>query len=663
MAKTYWTIENVGVADGDEAAIADWGIDDVEASFTSQGEDEATISANGRRMDAAYLFPYKSTVIIRKDRVLDNEGAFSGGSAWFTGIVAHPHVGASGRREFQQCSIIGPWWYLDEMVFQQSYKEFVSLIDGEPTFTIKNKARIFLNLALGEYGQVTPEKLTSGEQLAEALQWALKPFTDYATAPPFQIGTIGLDVDPPVDEVKNITCAEAVRKMLRWSPDAAAWFDHSTSPPTFHVKRRADLAVFNLDIGVQPPVSMSVTPRFDLQRPAVRIQYERTNSDGGQTWEQVIEDVYPDPPPTGALNQFTGLPFVIDLRGYTRVAPSVVTIGVETVNATATAWWLTKHPDLQDAIDRGVIKPGGVTIDSTSIRYLGEDNTVLPSLPYANQLISGQPADWVPASFQRITITGSADISKADDSVIKKKTLSLQCTVTNATSGTYSAGGSIDQGDPVPVNLARDFYDAVSFVPYEGKLSFLTEQFTGLPALGNKLNILGTDNVDWPAMNTIVQRVTQNVGRRTTLVEFGTPPHLDLGDMVSLLRVTRNRDPQNPYSMRVGGGGGSSTSGLSAQTARQNSTNAAGRYETFVVQKNELVGGAEVMKGKIVHNPDSFETLWYQGISPKVRVRTTDIPPASGQAQFREFHFFDSTDNCKHYKCWILMTIPEEVVA
>lgn len=72
-------------------------------------------------------------------------------------------------------------------------------------------------------------------QIIEALNWALKPFATSGQFP-FQIGTVSPNVDCPIDEVRDITCAEVIHKMLRWTPDAVTWFDYSTSPPTFNCK-------------------------------------------------------------------------------------------------------------------------------------------------------------------------------------------------------------------------------------------------------------------------------------------------------------------------------------------------------------------------------------------------------------------------------------------
>jgi hypothetical protein len=53
----------------------------------------------------------------------------------------------------------------------------------------------------------------------------------------------------PLDTVNDITCAEAMRKMLRWigavgSP--VVWFDYTATPPALHVATRDILSSVNL---------------------------------------------------------------------------------------------------------------------------------------------------------------------------------------------------------------------------------------------------------------------------------------------------------------------------------------------------------------------------------------------------------------------------------
>ncbi|HEY9173704.1 MAG TPA: hypothetical protein VI136_15570 [Verrucomicrobiae bacterium] len=209
-----WTLESGGV----ERTLADWGLDQVSAVFVSQAEDVCELLARGRAYDATELFPYKSTVIIRRDRARSG-GAFTGGSSYFQGIVARPTLSGSGRAESQAAKLIGPWWYLEERGYEQEFKQvfaWVGVPGGEASTVTKRGSRILLNQTV-DLGAHPDGKLSTGEQLVDILAWAVKPFTDASQTPPFQFSAAEikaeLSVDVPVDEVLNITCAEAVRKM------------------------------------------------------------------------------------------------------------------------------------------------------------------------------------------------------------------------------------------------------------------------------------------------------------------------------------------------------------------------------------------------------------------------------------------------------------------
>lgn len=244
-----WTIAFNGV----EKLLADWGLVGVTRRLVSQGQDELSFKADGSPADGTILFaPFAQTLTLWRNRNVDSVGVFSGGTQWFSGIVTQvPRMGAPDA-EAMMYKVAGPWWYLDNLVFQQPYQN-VFLGYATPgdsstpaTFGTKHSTHLFLNQGLSGSALV---KVTTGAQIIEALNWALKPFVDASAAPPFQIGSVTPAVDAPIDEVRDITCAEVIRKMLRWTPDAVTWFDYSTSPPTFNCKRRAELATVNLNVG------------------------------------------------------------------------------------------------------------------------------------------------------------------------------------------------------------------------------------------------------------------------------------------------------------------------------------------------------------------------------------------------------------------------------
>jgi hypothetical protein len=241
-----WTI----TSNGTEKLLADWGVIRVTRKLVSQGVDELSFHADGVPADAAPLFPNKSTLMLSRNRMQASDGTFSGGTTWFQGLVIQtPRAGAADA-EGMAYRVAGPWWYLDNLTFQQAYQNIFLgyAVAGDPTTAIygpSNSSHLFLNQAPVVNALL---KITTGQQIIEALNWALKPFITAAATPPFQIGNITPAVDVPIDEVRDITCAEVIHKMLRWSPDAVTWFDYTTAPPTFNCVRRADMTSMNLDV-------------------------------------------------------------------------------------------------------------------------------------------------------------------------------------------------------------------------------------------------------------------------------------------------------------------------------------------------------------------------------------------------------------------------------
>ncbi len=242
-----WTLKY----NGTEKTLAAWGLIQVQRTLLSQGVDELSFVADGQPADAAPLFPFESTVVLQRDRTQNTDGSFSGGSVWFSGLVTQiPRSGAPDA-ERNAYKVSGPWWYLDRRVFEKTFNVFNGYaVPGDTSTATFIKVFVswcYLFLVPSSPG-VPLGKQTTGQQIIEALTWALKPFTDNSVTPPFQIGTVTPDLDVPIQEVKDITCAEVIKMCLRWSPDAVTYFDYTTSPPTFNCKRRSDFTPVNMDV-------------------------------------------------------------------------------------------------------------------------------------------------------------------------------------------------------------------------------------------------------------------------------------------------------------------------------------------------------------------------------------------------------------------------------
>lgn len=243
-------------------SAAQAGVSDIVRRRLTQDTETCRLLADGRACDDVPLFAYGSTVSVRRD-----------GVPWFVGRVTGAPGTGDGRGESAALVLSGPWWYLEQLVYQQAW----TLRGGEGSGP---SSRVVLGQA--DDGS----RLTSGEIIIQVLQFARE------AGAPLQVGVVDPAAYLPLDELRDVTCAEVIRKVLRWHPDCVAWFDHATLPvPTFHCRARAELAAVTLTVGQAPLAAVrAITARADLVAPAVVLYYE--TGDGDTT--DLLVDAAPD---------------------------------------------------------------------------------------------------------------------------------------------------------------------------------------------------------------------------------------------------------------------------------------------------------------------------------------------------------------------------------
>ena len=534
---TTWTLENSGV----EKSLAAWGLDDLDLTRVSWSDDTLNLLANGRLVDAAYLFPIKSEIIVRR---YDDAVA----TIWFRGSVRRVQLAGSGPAESQQYAIVGPWWYLKERTFNQVFYTYKG--SGDPAdpanYNPQYLARIFLNQSVNLYGAAIGF-LTTGEQLTEILNWVRKPYVDAGTTPPFQIGNIGIAVNAPVDEVKNITSAEAARKMFRWSPDSVAWFDYATTPPTFHCQPRAALTAKTIDLTKIRPVQVSVIPEHERVRTFVRLQYEISSSIAGVSYLATVVDTWPNPLPVTPEDAFHGIEQIIDLRGPT-IKNISATVAVAAIDTASNDWWLDNLPSYRKAKDAGKIT--SFTVDQSTVAVVATGGEAYLDLP--NQLLpSGSHlCKWMGVQQQRQKATAQLTIVFSDASTLTKS-IAVPMMATDAVSKKYSKETERDFGDPQPQNLARQLYEANSFLHHKGSITFEKQEVGTVGGLGNTLNLTGMAAA-WATMGAVIQQTSERARSGYTQLQFGWPEHLMAGDYIDLLRVARSRSIWSSFGSRLG---------------------------------------------------------------------------------------------------------------
>ncbi len=223
-----------------------------------------------------------------------------------------------------------------------------------------------------------------------------------------------------------MTCAEVVRKMLRWHPDAALWFDYSTTPlPTIHVRARGDLPAVALPFGGQTVDIGDITRHDELFAPAVVVHYETAGTKDGQAYS----DFFTDAAPAGATGtEFGAVVLTIPLRGASTATVSqsliVRPISDSVEDPALLAYLKLKDPALVTLDDASVTR---IDITSCTRRMTdpaavepdpgfapGRTRVVTHDLGLTNELVQGAITPWMIGQYadQRRSSTRSTTHSR-----------------------------------------------------------------------------------------------------------------------------------------------------------------------------------------------------------------------------------------------------------
>lgn len=520
-----WTLTS---AAGETKTFAAWGFANLRRSLVSQAIDTVTFDAPGAAHDSVAALPIDSVVTIQRD-----------GVQWFYGLVVQVPRSGAPAAESLTYKIAGPWWWLENLVFQQYWTLISDPTNPASPTTNVYKSHLLLNQT------VLGAKQTTSAQITECVNYAI------TAGAPIAFSAANLPaVDAPVDEVQDITCAEAIIKVLRWTPDAVSWFDYATVPyPTLHIERRATLTAVNLDVsGAGDVQSIQITPRHDLQVPAVVLKFEQINQVNGVGYLSLTTDVYP-PGSTG--QEFGAFLATISLEGGSATYATAVIV-TEAIAPLEWTWWQARLPHLADPL---VV---AASLDAATLTRGAN--------PQPRRLVSGQIASWMRAAGgalptaveETLTIRANYTIRAAsgvarDREIIEDDLLTTKILTTNLTSGTYQSLIELTPGEVQPVGLAQALYIAANVLQYDGQIGITEEECTAPAGIGKLLNLTGSQQTDWAAMNALIQAVTEDVDRGLTTIQFGPAKHLGLDDIIQLLQVNRFRQIRTPATARAQG--------------------------------------------------------------------------------------------------------------
>ena len=505
-------------------------------TLVNQGIDTVSMVFAGTQPPGAGGFNPGSLIRIFRDDY-DGAGGASNPKGWFTGRIVAPKKATLGNSESCTVLLNGPWWYLAQIVYQQLGLYYL------PTGTTTPGTDSIVETSLGPvvyFGAVavtvnpTPVQqvasdiiLTQNQQdgvpmdgaqtLSDALTYAISKKAR------LQIGSLPVDQAIPSESATDPTCADVVKKVLKWLPTVVAWFDYTTDPPTLNFADRTTRTPQTLIMGGNAPQVQTATlqARPDLVLPGVTLYYLRklTLSAVTDTSTAVTDangnTVTTDEPTPGSTTPISG-GFQINGGYVTQAAvKSQLAAGGSSTTTTTTA-----------SIQANVLQ-----IDTA-----GPDPSGIGAMVATIELQGGN-----------IPSTGATTPSPAFE--------------------------------PTPVGLAKTIYESRQLLSYEGSIVLKGQDLVNLAnPIGNVFNISGGEP-EWAAMRAEVQTCVENTATAATTLTVGAPNHLGPSDLAALLQANRLRQyvsladslgrttggaaipPQNPVppqppSPPKGGGGG-----------------------------------------------------------------------------------------------------------
>lgn len=439
------------------------------------------------------------------------------GTQVFRGTVA-TRVERQGRGtdRVEDVTVEGPWGLMARLVFRQEWK-----VTGSGGTVGESCSHLILNQApLGALQDMTA-------QVQEIAEYA----SDNGCGFSYSENNIDAgDTQLPPDEARDITCAAAIMRTLRFFPQTVCRFDYSTSTPALHVSI--------------PPTNPSAAG-YLATIPKTQRSYTRTSHPvvGVDIATEGFDLVTSNNAADATLRKFThqtaGVTNSIDtLHIFMPLAKgssstSWEKLDVETLPGdtyTGLNFWIQNHPALA----------GFSTTGTNKVEFAnpGQQNIFPSSLPITN----GRLTDTTVGDLKRfglqaevVRMTATVKITTPDKEETLALTLDWVCT--NATTRTYTrqTGSSSTAGETLPAGLA-----AAILAQRGGDL--MSEEVTirlgdSFPTLGDA-DVVTENNV---SQVLYLQSFEVDCYDLTAQLHFGRPAFLSPEDMRDLLLGFRQR--------------------------------------------------------------------------------------------------------------------------
>ena len=318
----------------------------------------------------------------------------------------------------------------------------------------------------------------------------------------------------PFDECRDITCADALRRLLRFYPRAQAYVDYQNADANGPVLRITKGTDSNQIVGDYSRIisSDTVSQAYPVSR--VDLEIETVNSGGKRT---ISHQKYP------VVSGDSDAPELSSLYASLRLAGAEASSTVSRFKASGEArpadpadkaFWRAKHPRLNGIPD------ANITIQNATCSDNGQ-------LPYFTASGQKELEDFgLHCAVVQYTCGCVIDLPYVKETLV----LSMQFLATDAEPGhTYShvVASSATTPETAPDNLARTIYD-------DRSKTALSEDI--VIALKNNF-----PSFSWHRRDLPLQSFEVDCSSLTATLHFGAPQHLSVGDLASLLSGFRNK--------------------------------------------------------------------------------------------------------------------------
>lgn len=290
------SLENHTLAVGGAvASLKDWGVKSAVMVHRLGGEDELRLTL-AQEIDTTAMFaPFAEAVLRAPD-----------GSVQFTGTVLNHQVQAAPGAERHAFTIVGPWYFLDRVIYRQQANFPLDLNDLTSRLTQEYISMVTLNRVL-----TSGATMTIAEQIDDALAYAVAagaPIThSIANVPAAR---------PAMDQQTDLRCSDVVRRQLLWCPHVGCRWEYAAGARhlVFESVTGGAWPARFVDVQGGELEGFSGSARYDNITPSLRINYislNRQEIDGTPvTWREITVDE--STTPNGA---FGTMDMTIELAG------------------------------------------------------------------------------------------------------------------------------------------------------------------------------------------------------------------------------------------------------------------------------------------------------------------------------------------------------------